>query len=65
MFEFLFNKLAGLKYTPTQVLSCEYGELFKSNSFEKHLRATASVRTILSETIILNESKLKAGLLAN
>ena len=65
MFEFLFNKLAGLKYTPTQVLSREYCELFKSNSFEKHLRATASVRTILSETIILNESKLKAGLLAN
>ena len=41
-------KVAGLhtcnfiKETPTQVLSCEYSEIFKNAYFEEHLRATAS-----------------------
>ena len=34
------------KETPTQVFSCEYCEIFKSNYFEEHLRMTASVLTV-------------------
>ena len=42
MLESLFNKVAGLKETSTQVLSCEYYENFKNTFFTEHLRATAS-----------------------
>ena len=34
----LFNK-----ETAAQMLSCEFGEIFKSTSFTKHLQMTASV----------------------
>ena len=38
-------KISGLqrysKETPTQVFSCEYGEIFKSTYFEEHLRTAA------------------------
>ena len=48
--ESLFNKVAGHnglqlyeKETPTQVLCCEYCEIFKNTYFEEHLRTAASV----------------------
>ena len=51
----LFNKVAGLKAckfvkkeTPTQVLSCEISEIFKSNFFTEHLR-----RLLLNECFII------------
>ena len=37
----LFNKVAGLK-DPTQVFSCEYGEIFKNTNFEELPRTAAS-----------------------
>ena len=52
MLEPLFNKVSGLqgkdlqalwKKTLTQVLSCEYYEIFKSTYFEERLRTTVSV----------------------
>ena len=54
MLGILFNKVAGRqgcnfikKQTPTQVLSCEYYEIFKGSYFEKHLRTAASVYSLL------------------
>ena len=44
----LFNKVAGLKAcnfikeTPTQVVFCEYCEIFKNTYFEEHLQMAAS-----------------------
>ena len=37
MLESLFNKVAGLKETPTQVYSCEYYEIFKNSFFTEHV----------------------------
>ena len=37
----LFNKVAGLK-AATQVIFCEYCEIFKNNYFEEHLQMAAS-----------------------
>ena len=31
---------------PTQVFSCDYCEIFKYTSFEKHLQTTASVKSL-------------------
>ena len=31
--------------TPTQVLSCEYCEIFENTNFEEHLQAVASEKT--------------------
>ena len=42
MLESHFNKVAGLKETSTQVLSCEYYENFKNTFFTEHLPAPAS-----------------------
>ena len=33
MLEALFNKVAGLKETPTQVFPCEYFKIFKNSFF--------------------------------
>ena len=41
------------KEIPTQVLSCEYCEIFKKTYFEKHLRTAASVLLII-KLIIMN-----------
>ena len=40
MLESLYNKV--LRETPTQVISCEYCEIFKKIDFEEHLRMAAS-----------------------
>ena len=49
--ESLFNKFAGFKTCnfikkeiPTQVFSCELGEIFKNTFFVQNLRATVSVK---------------------
>ena len=48
MLEYLLTKWQGfrsatlLKETPTQMLSCEYCEIFKNNFFAEHLRETNS-----------------------
>ena len=50
MSESLFNKVAGLllKWTPTQVFSCEISEKsFKNTYFEEHLRTTASEKIMI------------------
>ena len=39
MLESLFNKL---KETPTQLVFCEYCEIFKNTYFEDHLQIAAS-----------------------
>ena len=48
MLESLFNNIVGLqasslKETPTQVLYCEYWEIFKSIYFVKQLRTAAII----------------------
>ena len=40
-----------LKETPTQVLCCEYCEIFKNTYFEEHLGTAASVLLILKLVI--------------
>ena len=40
------------KEIPTQVLSCEYCEIFKNTYFEEHLRTAASVLLIIKLIII-------------
>ena len=51
MLECLFNEVAGLqvckKQTPTQVFSCEYGEIFTYTYFEDNLRKAASVSLLI------------------
>ena len=34
------------KQTPTQVLSCEYCEIFKNTYFEEHLQTAASAKKL-------------------
>ena len=47
-----FNKVATLKAgyfikeTPTQVLACEYCEIYNNTYFEKQLQSTASVHCL-------------------
>ena len=51
--ESFFNKVAGLgpasllKRDLTQVLSCEYFEIFKNIYFEEYLRTAVSIRAML------------------
>ena len=67
MLELLFNIVAGLQYCillqkgglqlyykkiPTQVLSCEYCDIFKNTYFEEHLRTAASILLIIK--LIIN-----------
>ena len=49
--ESVFNKVAGLE-TPTQVLCCEYCEIFKNTFFEIQLLMAASSRRILEKKCI-------------
>ena len=54
--EFLFNEFAGLKACDfirknlTQMLSCEYCEIFKNTHFEKHLQTASSGKLCLFES---------------
>ena len=67
MLELLFNIVAGLQYCillqkgglqlyykkiATQVLSCEYCDIFKNTYFEEHLRTAASILLIIK--LIIN-----------
>ena len=51
MLKSLFNKVAGFhvceKVALTQMFSCEYCKIFKSNYFEEHPRTSASVHNFL------------------
>ena len=43
------------KEIPTQVLSCEYCEIFKNTYFEEHLRTAASVLLIIKLLISVGD----------
>ena len=66
--ESLFNKVTGLKtcnctkkQTPTQVISCEYCEIFKDTYLEEHLQTTAfAVNPLMANALfpyLLNTSE--------
>ena len=44
--------------TRTKVLSCEFGQTFKNNYFEEHLRTATSVEALLFFLINLKNSSL-------
>ena len=63
MLESLLNKAAGLqlilKWSPTQVLTCLYCEIFKKIYFEEHLQTAASVELNKYMSLIYSETCLK------
>ena len=63
--ESLFKKVAGLKESPTQLLSCEICEIVKNTYFEQHLRTTTSWNSFCYfsfHTIVDRNTKLETGI---
>ena len=51
-----------LKKAPTQLLSCEYCEIFKNTYFEEHLQTTASLKSFCN--VYMFETPVNKALLA-
>ena len=49
--EYVLRPATIKKETPTQVFSCEFGEIFKSSFFPEHLRETVSATGLYLQKI--------------